>query len=233
TLILAEDGQPKMKAKLKDPICKEKKVNINPIDYKALNELYKYFVPLKHLSAEQAFCLPISKPVTKQPVVQLIPVKIVVPRGESKNQSNGSKPWGFEHIRKVFEKDVIPFMKSLRELFQEFDKCLHVEINEMKVVFNQMEFEVEQCSVDKKCFEIQKKEPFLENDRLLELIISQDIVHTAVNSYAAIVDYKKMEKGFVDEYNDCLELKVELSKTKDMIEQDVFIKLSKIYSKLE
>ncbi|GKD44275.1 hypothetical protein Tco_1268920 [Tanacetum coccineum] len=49
-----------------------------------------------------------------------------------------------------------------------------------------MESEVEQCSVDRKCFEIQKKELFLKNDQLLELIISQDIVHTAVNSYAAI-----------------------------------------------
>ncbi|GJR52119.1 hypothetical protein Tco_1402640 [Tanacetum coccineum] len=42
-----------------------------------------------------------------------------------------------------------------------------------------MEAVVEQCSVDKKCFEIQKKELLLENDQLLELIISQDIVHTA------------------------------------------------------
>ncbi|GJS50282.1 hypothetical protein Tco_0600403 [Tanacetum coccineum] len=73
-----------------------------------------------------------------------------------------------------------------------------------------MESEVEQCSVGKKCFEIQKKQLFLENDRLLELIISQDIVHTAVNSYAAIVDYEKMEKSFVDEYNECVKLKDEL-----------------------
>ncbi|GKD71213.1 integrase, catalytic region, zinc finger, CCHC-type containing protein [Tanacetum coccineum] len=53
-----------------------------------------------------------------------------------------------------------------------------------------MEAAVEQCSVDKKCFEIQKKELLLENDRLLELIISQDLVHTAVNTLAAITDYE-------------------------------------------
>ncbi|GJW25690.1 integrase, catalytic region, zinc finger, CCHC-type containing protein [Tanacetum coccineum] len=99
---------------------------------------------------------------------------------------------------------------------KEFDKDLHTEINEMKAVFNQMESEVEQCSVDKKCLEIQKKEIFLENDRLLELIISQDIVHTVVNYYAAIVDYEKIEKSFVDEYNECLELKAELLKKNEM-----------------
>ncbi|GJU54876.1 retrovirus-related pol polyprotein from transposon TNT 1-94 [Tanacetum coccineum] len=54
-----------------------------------------------------------------------------------------------------------------------------------------MEAAVEQCSVDKKCFEIQKKELFLENDRLLELIISQDIVHTVVNSLEVIDDYER------------------------------------------
>ncbi|GJT82290.1 hypothetical protein Tco_1056632 [Tanacetum coccineum] len=41
----------------------------------------------------------------------------------------------------------------------------------MKVVFNQMETEVEQCSVDRKCVEIEKKELLIENDRLLEKII--------------------------------------------------------------
>ncbi|GJZ29151.1 retrovirus-related pol polyprotein from transposon TNT 1-94 [Tanacetum coccineum] len=48
----------------------------------------------------------------------------------------------------------------------------------------------------------QKLKRHLDNfDKVVKLIISQDIVHTAVNSYAAIVDYQKMEKSFVDEYN--------------------------------
>ncbi|GJT02596.1 hypothetical protein Tco_0823765 [Tanacetum coccineum] len=60
---------------------------------------------------------------------------------------------------------------------------------------------------------------FLENNRLLELIISQDLVHTAVNFYAAIVDYQKMEKSYVDEYIECLELKAELSKKNEIVEK--------------
>ncbi|GJR04919.1 hypothetical protein Tco_0527903 [Tanacetum coccineum] len=72
-----------------------------------------------------------------------------------------------------------------------------------------------------------------ENDRLLELIISQDLVHIIVNTLAAIVDYQSMQKSYVDEYNECVKLKTELSNNKEMIEQDVFLELSKNYSKLE
>ncbi|GKC47237.1 hypothetical protein Tco_1064959, partial [Tanacetum coccineum] len=134
-------------------------------------------------------------------------------------------------------------------------------------LFNQTEVAVEQCSVDKKYFKIEKKELSLDNDRLLEhiicqdvmnvvmhanvhshkvlpannnslehdnstseplkhendhlldLLISQDLVHTAVNSLDAINDHKIMQKSFVDEYNETLELKAELAKKNDMIEK--------------
>ncbi|GJW43738.1 hypothetical protein Tco_0072537 [Tanacetum coccineum] len=67
----------------------------------------------------------------------------------------------------------------------------------MKVVFNQMEIEVDQCSVDRKYFEIEKKELLIENDRLLEQILSQDIVCIAMNSYDDLVDnYASMEKSY-------------------------------------
>ncbi|GKE40820.1 hypothetical protein Tco_1464225 [Tanacetum coccineum] len=68
-LILEEDSRSKMNEKQHDSICKEKKVNIKPIDYKPLNDFYKYFVPKKQLSAEQAFWLPISKPDYEKNVV--------------------------------------------------------------------------------------------------------------------------------------------------------------------
>ncbi|GJT37497.1 hypothetical protein Tco_0937362 [Tanacetum coccineum] len=45
-----------------------------------------------------------------------------------------------------------------------------------------MEDVVQQCFVDKQCFEIQKKQFLIENDRLLDQIISQDIVNIVVNS---------------------------------------------------
>nr|GEZ83867.1 hypothetical protein [Tanacetum cinerariifolium] len=73
----------------------------------------------------------------------------------------------------------------------------------------------------------------MDNDRLMKLFVSQDLVHTTINSLAAINEYKSMEKSYVEAYNNCLELKTELSKRNNMIEQDVFIELSKRYSQLE
>ncbi|GJX57494.1 hypothetical protein Tco_0287391 [Tanacetum coccineum] len=71
----------------------------------------------------------------------------------------------------------------------------------------------------RKTFKIKEKELLLENDRLLELLISQDLVHTVVNSLAEILDYESLEKCFLDEYSECVELKAELSKRNDMVEK--------------
>ncbi|GJX26421.1 retrovirus-related pol polyprotein from transposon TNT 1-94 [Tanacetum coccineum] len=90
----------------------------------------------------------------------------------------------------------------------------------MKEVFNEIETEVAKCSVERKKFKIKEKELLLENDRLLELIISQDLVRTTVNSLAKIIDYQSMENIFLDEYSECVELKAKLSKKNDMVEQE-------------
>ncbi|GJV83025.1 hypothetical protein Tco_1522923 [Tanacetum coccineum] len=179
-------------------------------------------------------------------------------------------------------------MSVIKEMSNQVAKCnkmfehsLYKELKEMKAVFNQMETEVAKCSVDKKYFEIEKKELNLDNDSLLEhiicqdvmnivmhandhydnvllehnnslehdnsalellkhennhlidLLISQDLVHTSVNSLAAINDYKTMQQSFVDEYNETVVLKAELAKKNDMIEKVVYNELSKRCSRLE
>ncbi|GJU43765.1 copia protein [Tanacetum coccineum] len=131
TLILAEESRSKMIG----PNLKEKKFNISPINYSELNKLSenfrKHFVPKKELSAEQAFWLPLSNPISEQLVVPHTPVKIEVPK------------------------------------------------------------ELPKCSIDKKFFEIKKKE-LIEYDRLLELIIYQDLVHTGVNSLDVIDECERV-----------------------------------------
>nr|GEU99081.1 hypothetical protein [Tanacetum cinerariifolium] len=57
-----------------------------------------------------------------------------------------------------------------------------------------------------------------ENDRLMKLLTSKDLVHTAINSLAAINDYKSMEQIFMDEYKENLKLQTELANKNDMIE---------------
>ncbi|GJU73677.1 retrovirus-related pol polyprotein from transposon TNT 1-94 [Tanacetum coccineum] len=210
TLILAIDRRTKMMEKQNDPISKDKKVNISPINYAELNKLSedfgKCFVPQNELSTEQVFWL--SNLIFEQPVVQTTPVKTEAPCELPKvslvktsfqklknhlasfdkvvkvwttTDAITEGAWAFEHTKEVFMKEVIQFLKSLKELFNEFDK---------------------------------------------ELLISQDIVHTAVNSLAAINDYKFIEKSFIDEYNKTVELKAELAKKNEMVDKDVYNELS-------
>ncbi|GKC56774.1 hypothetical protein Tco_1084372 [Tanacetum coccineum] len=144
-----------------------------------------------------------------------------------------------------------------------------------------MEVAVEQCSVKKKYFDIQKKELSLDNDRLLdhiirkdvmnivmhvdyvsvnvlhvankclvndnlvieileqendhlfELILSQDIVHICVNSLASRNDCREMQQMFIDEYNENLMLKAELTKKGQMVEKTIFNEVVLRCSRLE
>ncbi|GKB00311.1 hypothetical protein Tco_0828304, partial [Tanacetum coccineum] len=125
-------------------------------------ERYKELVNVlkKDKILKQGFWLPISQTVSEKPSVQ----------------------------PELVQNDLPCELPSIK-YFKTFDQGLFKEINEMKVVFNQMEIEVDQCSVDRKYFEIEKKELLIENDRLLEQILSQDIVCIAMNSYDDNVKY--------------------------------------------
>ncbi|GJT59092.1 hypothetical protein Tco_1002625 [Tanacetum coccineum] len=245
TLILAEESRIKMLEKQNDLIMKEKKVDITPIDCVALNKpsehFVKHFAPQKQLSAEQASWLPISKIVFEKPPVQLKQVPKEIPRElpsislvkdsfnkmrshlnnfdkvitvKTKVTGQNEGTWGFEHIRGAFNKDLILFVKTLKEYFQMFDQCLAQEITDVKEVFNQMETEVEQY--------------------VMCTAMHADFEHNCVlPANDTNLAYAELEKSYIAEYSKVLELKAELVKKKDMIEQDVFIELSKSYSKLE
>ncbi|GJR98721.1 retrovirus-related pol polyprotein from transposon TNT 1-94 [Tanacetum coccineum] len=175
----------------------------------------KHFIPQMQLSAEQAFWLPLSNPKSKQLDIIQTPVEIVVPKElpkislvktsfkKLKNHlasfdkvvkvrttpdaiTEGS--WGFKHTKKVFKEEVIPFINSLRVSFKDFENGLHSELNEVKMVFNQMEATVDQCSVDKKYFDIQKKELSLDNDRLLDHIICQDVMSIVMHADSVLAN---------------------------------------------
>ncbi|GJZ35338.1 hypothetical protein Tco_0581155 [Tanacetum coccineum] len=136
-LELAEESRIQMHAKQNDPIMQEKK----------------------------AFWLPISKPVSETPPVQPEPILKEIPRElptkvtvrtKVTGQNEGSL--GFEHIWKAFDKDVKPFVKTLKEYFHMFDQGLHKEITDMKEAFTQMETEAVKLSVERKTFKIKEKE---------------------------------------------------------------------------
>ncbi|GKA42697.1 hypothetical protein Tco_0735357, partial [Tanacetum coccineum] len=96
---------------------------------------------------------------------------------------------------------------------------------------------------ERKYFEIEKNELFIENDRLLEHIICQDVMCSAMHDdldnkcvVPAIDDhlaYAEMEQSFIDKYNRCLKFEAELSKMNDMVEKDVYNEFSKWSLRLE
>ncbi|GJS82744.1 hypothetical protein Tco_0749285, partial [Tanacetum coccineum] len=47
--------------------------------------------------------------------------------------------WGFEHTKAVFKNEIIPFLKSLKDIFNVFDRDLLSEIMEVQIVFDQMD----------------------------------------------------------------------------------------------
>ncbi|GKB19636.1 retrovirus-related pol polyprotein from transposon TNT 1-94 [Tanacetum coccineum] len=177
-LILEEKSRSKMFEKAKDPEIINKNISHKPIDYEKFNrpteDFGKRFTPQQELSAEQAFWLRMSDPTSKPS--DALPVKIEAPKELPKislvNESlkklefhlakfdnvvkirttpnaRTEGEWGFEHTKAVFNNEIIPFLKSLKDIFNVFDRDILNEIMEVKTVFDQMDVVVQQSSVDK------------------------------------------------------------------------------------
>ncbi|GKA95604.1 retrovirus-related pol polyprotein from transposon TNT 1-94 [Tanacetum coccineum] len=235
-----------MLAKQNDPISIKQKINITPTNYKELNKLAgdfgKRFVPQKKLYAEQAFWLPLSNLISEQPVV----VKVrTTPDAITEGQ------WGFEHTKAFFKQEVIPLIKTLRDLFKDFDNGLYNELNEkyfdiqkkenfldndrlfehiigqdvMNIVMHADSVSINMLPANNKCLahdNFKIERLEQENDHLFELLLSQDIVHICVNSLATLTNYAKMKQDYIDEYNENLVLRPELAKKEHMIEKKFF-----------
>nr|GFC59409.1 hypothetical protein [Tanacetum cinerariifolium] len=142
TFMLAEESRSKMIEKQNDPQMIEKKVITKPINYAILNQLSTdfetRFVPQTESSAEQAFWLKFHLASFDMVVKERTTATAII-----------EGTWGFEHTKACFRDDIIPFVKSLKELFTFFDQCLIDEVTEVQNVFMQMELAVEQHCEEK------------------------------------------------------------------------------------
>ncbi|GKE48448.1 hypothetical protein Tco_1479706 [Tanacetum coccineum] len=104
---------------------------------------------------------------------------------------------------------VLRNLNKARDLLTKFDECIKKrttlspheigsleqsdikEVKEMNDIFEQIEDEVDQCSVAKKSFEIEKKQLLINNDRLLEENIASDIMCTYLRSLNEVDNYGK------------------------------------------
>ncbi|GKC24524.1 retrovirus-related pol polyprotein from transposon TNT 1-94 [Tanacetum coccineum] len=112
--------------------------------------------------------------------------------------------WGFEHTKACFRDEIIPFIKELKDIFNNFNQYLVEELADVQKVFYQMEQAVEQHRLESRTFEVKMNQVLSENERLLAQAIDNDIVKTVVNL--------SVNEGCetVNECQRCLELKTEL-----------------------
>ncbi|GKD61204.1 hypothetical protein Tco_1298713, partial [Tanacetum coccineum] len=182
----------------------DKKNQTNKMLNKIKEDFGKRFITQKELSAEQAFWLKHSNYNLDTSVKSHIPVRI-------------EDPSELPKVSLVNES-----LKKLKYHLASFDKVVKKRITSDAITAAA----VDQCSVDKNDLEIKIKQLSIDNDQLLNQIMSQEIMHIAVNS----VDILDINKSCVDECNKCLELETELFKKKDFIEKDVYDKLVKTQS---
>ncbi|GKB12428.1 hypothetical protein Tco_0846351 [Tanacetum coccineum] len=159
------------------------------------------------------------------------PVKVDVPSEPPKvslvNASLKKLKFHVAQFDSVVKKRITPM------LLQKENGDLLNEITEVQTVFDQIDAAVQQYSVYKRCLEIKMKQVLNENDRLLNQIISQDIVNIVVNSSVDITDSKNVNVNSMEMCNKCLELEAELIKQHNMVEKDEYNKLWKSFSQLE
>ncbi|GJW43080.1 retrovirus-related pol polyprotein from transposon TNT 1-94 [Tanacetum coccineum] len=135
--------------------------------------------------------------------------------------------WGFEHTKACFRDEIIPFIKELKDIFNNFNQYLVEELADVQKVFYQMEQAVEQHRLESKTFEVKMNQVLSENERLLAQAIDNDIVKTVVNL--------SLNEGCetVNECQRCLELKTELLNKKDFVDKETYEKLCKSFTTLE
>ncbi|GJS73723.1 retrovirus-related pol polyprotein from transposon TNT 1-94 [Tanacetum coccineum] len=189
TLILEEESRSKMSKKEKDPKAIKQNISHKPIDYEKLNRLTKdftkYFTLQQELSAKQAFWLHMSNPTSKPS--DALPVIIEVPKELPKislvNESLKKLKFHLAKFDNMVKIRTTPNARTESEWGFEHTKA---------TAFDQIDTAVQQSSVDKQCLEIAKKELLLENDRLLQQIMSQDVLLTVMNFMSLIVKGKEI-----------------------------------------
>ncbi|GJW97819.1 integrase, catalytic region, zinc finger, CCHC-type containing protein [Tanacetum coccineum] len=105
---------------------------------------------------------------------------------------------GFEQTKRCYLTEVIPFFKTLKEHFAGVQTALFKEVKVMEEIFDQMNDEVDQNTVDKQCAEIERKNLLIANENLIANCLSNQLLY----------DVEKSR---------CLDLETEMSKVQNEI----------------
>nr|GFA48341.1 hypothetical protein [Tanacetum cinerariifolium] len=90
----------------------------------------------------------------------------------------------------------------------------------MKTIFEELETEIDQNVVNRKCDEIKQKNLLISNDTLIANCLSNEVFHIATNSELNVSRFYEMHDAHTVVQARYLELETELSKLKDKIQKD-------------
>ncbi|GJR33621.1 hypothetical protein Tco_1209305 [Tanacetum coccineum] len=189
-----------MSKKAKDPKVIAKKISHKPIDYEKLNSLTedfgKCFSPQQELSAEQAFWFHIFNPTieTSYTSPAIVDVPSELPKVSLVNAS----------------------LKKLKFHLTQFDSVMKKRTTPSALEEGEWGFEHKKASLaDKESLEITKKELLLKNDKLLQQIMSQDVLLTVMNSMSLNGESVNMERTRNESCDKCFNLDAELLKSQN------------------
>ncbi|GJV12671.1 retrovirus-related pol polyprotein from transposon TNT 1-94 [Tanacetum coccineum] len=159
TLELSDKSRSKMLLKEQDPLFVKHTINMRPINYDILNnDYYKRFVRQTDLYCEHAYWKETSVPpldpshssttviveVPKElPTVSMVNTslkklkrhltgfdQVVKERTTATAITEGT--WGFEHTKACFRDEIIPFIKELKDIFNNFNQYLVDELADVQ-----------------------------------------------------------------------------------------------------
>ncbi|GJT14665.1 hypothetical protein Tco_0861707 [Tanacetum coccineum] len=194
---------------------KQRTIDTTPIDYVALNKDFSTrFVPQTELSAKQAFWSKNSVN-SLEPTLSFRPTNVEVLKELPKVSMVNTSLKKLKYHLANFDVD----------LFSTFNQHLVDELSEVQNVFYQMEQAVEQHRIESKTFEVKMNQVLNENERLLEQVMSKDIVNLLVNPSV------ENDSVNVHECQKCLKLETELQT--DFVKRETYDKLFKSFTILE
>ncbi|GJU50605.1 retrovirus-related pol polyprotein from transposon TNT 1-94 [Tanacetum coccineum] len=225
TLMLCEESRSKMILKEQDPMVVKHRVNTKPINYAVLNnDYYKRFVRQSDLYSEHAYWKATSVPaldpshssttviveVPKElPKVSMVNTslkelkryltgfdQVVKERTTATAITEGT--WGFEHTKACFRDEIIPFIKELKDIFNNFNQYLVEELADV------MEQAVEQHRLESRTFECLELKT--------ELLNKKDFVDKET--------YDKLCKSFTTLEKHCITLEADSQLNQEIFQQE-------------
>ncbi|GJV55739.1 hypothetical protein Tco_1456744 [Tanacetum coccineum] len=140
---------------------------------------------------------------------------------------------GFEQTKRCYLTEVIPFFNLLKEHFDSVQKSLVTEVRAMKAVFENMEAEVDQNAVDKKCGEIERKNLLITNENLIAECLSKDVFYTASDSVLNVSRFSDMHDALTIAQKRIADLESENLNLRNKIQNDDHDSMIKHFSRLE